>query len=71
MRSEYGAEIIQQYNGWLRARLDHERFTMDDSTPRRARGLRRALRKGYIYRDDRIVNWCPSCASAISDLEVR
>ena len=27
--------------------------------------------KGYIYRDNRIVNWCPSCASAISDLEVR
>src|SRR5205823_5685732 len=28
-------------------------------------------RKGYIFRGNRIVNWCPSCGSAISDLEVR
>src|SRR5207247_2199829 len=26
--------------------------------------------KGYIYRGSRIVNWCPGCASVISDLEV-
>ena len=28
-------------------------------------------RKGYIYRDNRMINWCPTCASTISDLEVR
>ena len=26
--------------------------------------------QGLLYRDNRIVNWCPRCASAISDLEV-
>ena len=26
--------------------------------------------KGYIYRDNRLINWCPTCASTISDLEV-
>jgi valyl-tRNA synthetase len=30
----------------------------------------RYFEKGYIYRGNRIVNWCPRCASAISDLEV-
>ncbi|HEX3330202.1 MAG TPA: valine--tRNA ligase, partial [Gaiellales bacterium] len=27
--------------------------------------------KGWIYRDNRLINWCPTCASTISDLEVR
>ena len=27
--------------------------------------------KGYIYRDNRLINWCPTCASTISDLEVK
>jgi valyl-tRNA synthetase len=31
----------------------------------------RLYRKGYIYRDNRLINWCPTCASTISDLEVR
>ena len=31
----------------------------------------RLYRKGYIYRDNRLINWCPACASTISDLEVR
>ena len=31
----------------------------------------RLYRKGYIFRDNRIVNWCPRCRPAISDLEVR
>lgn len=25
---------------------------------------------GYIYKDDRIVNWCPHCNTAVSDIEV-
>ena len=28
-------------------------------------------KKGYIYRDNRLINWCPTCASTISDLEVK
>ena len=31
----------------------------------------RLYSKGYIYRDNRMINWCPTCASTISDLEVR
>src|SRR5438552_2495110 len=27
--------------------------------------------RGYLYRANRIVNWCPGCASAVSDLEVK
>ncbi len=48
-----------------------ERFTLDE-------GLSRAVREvfvtlydeGLIYRGERIINWCPRCMSAISDLEV-
>ena len=48
-----------------------ERFTMDP-------GLSEAVRKvfvdlyheGLIYRGDRIINWCPSCLTALSDIEV-
>lgn len=50
---------------------DRERFTMDP-------GLSRAVREvfvqlyedGLIYRGDYIVNWCPRCHTALSDLEV-
>jgi valyl-tRNA synthetase len=48
-----------------------ERFTLDE-------GLSSAVRKvfvslyneGLIYRDNRIINWCPRCHTAISDIEV-
>jgi valyl-tRNA synthetase len=36
----------------------------------RARGLRRALPEGLIYKDKRLVNWDPKLLTAISDLEV-
>ncbi len=50
---------------------DRERFTMDE-------GLSHAVRKvfvdlydeGLIYRGNRIINWCPRCHTAISDIEV-
>ncbi|MDA2922573.1 valine--tRNA ligase [Patescibacteria group bacterium AH-259-L07] len=29
------------------------------------------FKKGYIYRGPRIVNWCPRCATAISDIEIK
>jgi valyl-tRNA synthetase len=72
-RAEYGGKIIQQYKT-LGCALDyeHERFTMDDGYVRAVlRTFVDLYGKGYIYRDNRIVNWCPGCASAISDLEVR
>ena len=35
-----------------------------------ARGVRAPLRRGPIYRAQRLINWCPSCQTALSDLEV-
>ena len=72
-RSETGATIIQQFKR-LGCSLDygHERFTMDEGYVRAVLTMFVELyRKGYIYRDNRMINWCPTCASTISDLEVR
>ena len=72
-RAETGATIIQQFKR-LGATLDydHERFTMDDRYVQAVLTMFVELyRKGYIYRDNRLINWCPTCASTISDLEVR
>ena len=67
-----GATIVLQYRE-LGASLDmtRVRFTMDE---RYVRAVRTAFvtyyEKGWLYRGPRIVNWCPRCQSAISDLEV-
>jgi len=48
-----------------------ERFTLDDTLSRAVRKVFVTLyREGLIYRDRYIVNWCPRCRTAISDLEV-
>ncbi len=48
-----------------------ERFTLD---PMLSRAVRHAFvslyRDGLIYRDYRLINWCPRCLTALSDLEV-
>jgi valyl-tRNA synthetase len=70
---EYGDQITKQYHR-LGCSLDYrrERFTMDEGYVRAVLRVFVALYdKGYLFRDTRIVNWCPVCASAISDLEVR
>ncbi|MCK4602547.1 MAG: valine--tRNA ligase, partial [Phycisphaerae bacterium] len=47
------------------------RFTLDDNLSRAVReAFVRLYEKGDIYRGTYIVNWCPSCGTAISDLEV-
>ncbi len=71
-RDQYGSTIIHQLKR-LGCACDYEseRFTMDD-------GYREAVakvfvdlyKKGDIYRDVYLVNWCTRCGSAISDLEV-
>ncbi|HET6447956.1 MAG TPA: valine--tRNA ligase [Conexibacter sp.] len=71
-RAEYGGTIVEQFQR-LGASLDYEdeRFTLD------ARYHDAVLKvfvdlyeKGYIYRDNYLVNWDPGSGSAISDLEV-
>jgi valyl-tRNA synthetase len=68
----YGGVIYGQFRR-LGASLDYrrERFTMDDDYVRAVlRYFVHLYDRGLLYRDNRIVNWCPRCASAISDLEV-
>jgi valyl-tRNA synthetase len=72
-RAETGATIIRQFKR-LGCSLDygHERFTMDEGYVDAVLTMFVELfRKGYIYRANRMINWCPTCASTISDLEVR
>jgi len=48
-----------------------EAFTLDEGPSRAVRtAFVRLYDKGLIYRGERIINWCPRCATALSDLEV-
>jgi valyl-tRNA synthetase len=48
-----------------------ERFTLEEGPSRAVRtAFVRLYDKGLIYRGERIINWCPRCATALSDLEV-
>ncbi|MFZ5916134.1 MAG: valine--tRNA ligase [Chloroflexota bacterium] len=50
---------------------DRERFTLDEGLSHAVRvAFVRMFQKGLIYRGSYLVNWCPRCESAISDLEV-
>lgn len=50
---------------------DRERFTMDEGLSRAVREVFvRLYEDGLIYKGDYIVNWCPRCHTALSDLEV-
>ncbi|MGQ9584598.1 MAG: valine--tRNA ligase [Anaerolineae bacterium] len=50
---------------------ERERFTLDEGLSRAVRtAFVRLYEKGLIYRGLYLVNWCPRCESAISDLEV-
>ena len=71
-KEEYGGRIIQQLKklgsscDW-----DRERFTMDEGCNKAVEEVFVNLyEKGYIYKDYRIVNWCPECQTTISDAEV-
>src|SRR3989440_454503 len=69
---EYGGKIMFQFRR-VGASLDYrrERFTMDDAYVRAVmRFFVHLYGKGWIYRANRIVNWCPFHQTALSDLEV-
>ncbi|HEY7618886.1 MAG TPA: class I tRNA ligase family protein, partial [Solirubrobacteraceae bacterium] len=71
-RERYGSTIIEQYKR-LGASCDYERerFTLDEDYVRAVyRVFKQLYDKGYIYRDNYMVNWDPGSHSAISDLEV-
>src|SRR3954453_1577416 len=71
-REQYGSTIVEQYKRLgASADFEEERFTLDERYVRAVLKVFVALYdKGYIYRDNRMVNWDPGLRSAISDLEV-
>ena len=69
---QYGGDIRKQLRklgvscDWSR-----ERFTLDEGLSKAVfRVFKDLYDHGWIYRGDRIVNWCPHCRTAISDIEV-
>jgi len=68
----YGSRIVEQLKT-LGSSCDweRERFTMDEGCSKAVREVFVSLyEKGMIYKGNRIINWCPSCTTALSDAEV-
>ena len=71
-KQHYGGAILEQMKR-LGASVDWSReyFTMDERMSRAVReAFVRLYEEGLIYRGKYIVNWCPRCITAVSDLEV-
>ncbi len=71
-RDQYGSTIINQLKR-LGCSLDYdsERFTLDEGYVHAVYRVFTVLyEKGFIYRDEYMVNWCTRCHTALSDLEV-
>ncbi|MBJ6725138.1 valine--tRNA ligase [Geomesophilobacter sediminis] len=71
-KGESGGQIIGQLKR-LGASCDweRERFTMDAGLSDAVREVFvRLYNEGLIYRDNRLINWCPRCHTALSDIEV-
>ncbi len=71
-KAAYGGRILGQMRrlgdsvDWSR-----ERFTMDEGLSRAVQTIfKRLFDDGLIYRAQRIINWCPRCMTALSDIEV-
>ncbi len=70
-KEQSGGIIIEQLKrlgcscDWSR-----QRFTLDEGLSRAVREVFvRLYNEGLIYRDNYIINWCPRCKTALSDLE--
>ena len=71
-KDQYGGHIQKQMRAlgtspdWRR-----ERFTLDEGLSRAVREVFVSLyEEGKIYRGERMINWCPRCETALSDIEV-
>ena len=71
-KQEAGDAILHQLRALgVSCDWDHERFTMDE-------GLSQAVREAFVrlwddkllYRAQKLINWCPRCKTALSDIEV-
>ncbi|NLA71482.1 MAG: valine--tRNA ligase [Clostridiaceae bacterium] len=71
-KNDYNDRIIaQQQRLGLSCDWQRQRFTMDEGLSRAVtRVFVDLFREGLIYRGERMINWCPSCATSISDIEV-
>jgi valyl-tRNA synthetase len=71
-KKEYGGRIISQLKRLgASCDWDRERFTMDEGLSRAVREVFVTLyEEGLIYRGERLINWCPRCHTALSDIEV-
>jgi valyl-tRNA synthetase len=71
-KEKYGGVIINQLKRLgCSCDWDRERFTMDEGLSQAVREVFvRLYNEDMIYQGDYIVNWCPRCHTAISDLEV-
>jgi valyl-tRNA synthetase len=72
-KAKYGGEITRQIRReGLSVDWSRERFTMDESLSRAVREVFvRLYDEGWIYRGNRIINWCPRDLTVLSDLEVK
>jgi valyl-tRNA synthetase len=71
-KEQYGGEIVEQIKR-MGASCDweRERFTMDEGLSRAVRvAFVRMYEAGLIYRGERLVNWCPTDRTGLSDSEV-
>jgi valyl-tRNA synthetase len=69
---EYGGNIVHQFRR-MGASMDYRRirFTMDDAYVRAVmRWFVHLYERGWIYRANRIINWCPYHETSLSDLEL-
>ncbi|WP_294238640.1 valine--tRNA ligase [Pseudobutyrivibrio sp.] len=71
-KDEYGTRIINQLKKMgSSADWERERFTMDEGCSKAVEEVFVKLyNEGYIYKGNRIINWCPVCQTSISDAEV-
>ena len=71
-KNRFGNRIVEQQKK-LGASCDWDRarFTMDEGCSKAVREVFVSLyEKGLIYKGSRIINWCPHCVTALSDVEV-
>ena len=71
-KEESGGAILEQMKR-LGSSVDwsRERFTMDEGMSKAVVAIfKRMYEAGLIYRAERIINWCPRCLTALSDIEV-
>ena len=71
-KAKYGGRIVEQLKKMgSSCDWNHERFTMDEGCSDAVKEVFvKYYNQGYIYRGERIINWCPHCLTSISNAEV-